>query len=279
MSNDFLSRIIEKKRVRLAESKAARSLAEVRREAFDARSNSPKHALREAIEDVNSINVIAEFKRASPSKGEIRAGAEAGLTAREYERGGAAAVSVLTEEDYFRGSLRDLAEVKAAVRLPVLRKDFIFDEYQVFESAEAGADALLLIVAALDDLTLASLLSLTEDELGMDALIEVHTPAELSRALAAGARIVGVNNRDLRTFEVSLETSVKLAARAPEGTLLVSESGISGPEEIARLRARGFRAFLIGETLMRAERPKDALRILTGAGEYGAAAEVASRKL
>jgi indole-3-glycerol phosphate synthase len=279
MSSDFLSKIIEEKRVRLAESKAALSLEEVRREAFYARSNSPKHALREAIEDVNSINVIAEFKRASPSKGAIRAGAEAGLTAREYERGGAAAVSVLTEEDYFRGSLRDLAEVKAAVRLPVLRKDFIFDEYQVFESAEAGADALLLIVAALDDLTLASLLRLTEDELGMDALVEVHTSAELSRALGAGARIVGVNNRDLRTFEVSLETSVELAARAPVDALLVSESGISGPEEIARLRACGFRAFLIGETLMRAERPKDALRALTGASEYGASAEGASRKL
>ena len=134
---------------------------------------------------------------------------------------------MLTEEDYFRGSLRDLAEVKAATRLPVLRKDFVFDEYQVYESAAAGADALLLIVAALDDVTLAALLRLTEDELGLDALVEVHTAEELARAVAAGAHVVGVNNRDLRTFEVSLETSVGLAARAPEGTLLVSESGIA----------------------------------------------------
>jgi indole-3-glycerol phosphate synthase len=279
MPRDFLSKIIEKKSERLAEAKAARSFEVVRRAALDARSNAPKHALREALEDRDGVNVIAEFKRASPSKGEIRAGASAGATALEYERGGAAAVSVLTEEDYFRGSLRDLREVKSAVRLPLLRKDFIFDEYQVFESAAAGADALLLIVAALDDDTLASLLRLTEDELGMDALVEVHTAEELSRALGAGARIVGVNNRDLRTFEVSLETSVELAARAPEGTLLVSESGISGHVEIKRLRACGFQAFLVGETLMRAASPEAALRSLKGAGEDDEAAEGVVRML
>jgi indole-3-glycerol phosphate synthase len=212
------------------------------------------------------VNVIAEFKRASPSKGEIRAGASAAETARAYERGGAAAVSVLTEEDYFRGSLNDLAEVKTATRLPVLRKDFVFDEYQVFESAAAGADALLLIVAALDDAALAALLRLTEDEVGMDALVEVHTAEELGRAVEAGAHVVGVNNRDLRTFEVSLETSVGLAARAPAGTLLVSESGIGDAADVARLRACGFQAFLVGETLMRAESPEAALRSLTGAG-------------
>jgi indole-3-glycerol phosphate synthase len=279
MSGDFLSKIIEKKSERLAGAKAVRSLDVVRRAAFDMRTAAPKHALREALKDRDRVNVIAEFKRASPSKGEIRAGAEAGATARVYERGGAAAVSVLTEEDYFCGSLRDLTEVKAAVRLPVLRKDFIFDEYQVFESAAGGADSLLLIVAALDDRMLASLLRVTEDELGMDALVEVHTATELSRALGAGARLVGVNNRDLRTFDVSLETSVELAARVPEGILLVSESGISGREEIERLRECGFRAFLVGETLMRAESPESALRSLTGAGEYGMNEEGALRML
>jgi indole-3-glycerol phosphate synthase len=261
--SDFLSKIIETKRVRLAAAKAARPLDELWRAAFPARTVARRHAFREAIEERTRVNVIAEFKRASPSKGEIRAGASAGETVRAYERGGAAALSVLTEEDYFRGSLSDLSEAKAGTRLPVLRKDFIFDEYQVFESAAAGADALLLIVAALDDAALSTLLNLTERELGMDALVEVHTATELARALEAGARLVGVNNRDLHTFEVSLETSIELAAQAPAGTLLVSESGLRDAADIKRLRACGFRAFLVGETLMRAARPEEALRALT----------------
>jgi indole-3-glycerol phosphate synthase len=264
--DDFLTKIIERKRVRLAEAKAARPPEDVRREALAARAGARPHALRGAVEDAGRVNVIAEFKRASPSKGEIRAGASAAETAIAYERGGAAAVSVLTEEDYFRGSLRDLAEVRASTRLPVLRKDFVFDEYQVYESAAAGADALLLIVAALDDATLAALLRLTEDEMGMDALVEVHTAEELGRASGAGARLVGVNNRDLRTFEVSLETSVALAALAPAGTLLVSESGLRDAADVERLRVCGFSAFLVGETLMRAESPEAALRSLNGAG-------------
>lgn len=263
---DFLTKIIGRKRARLAEAKAARPVEGVRREALAARAAARRHALRGAVEDAGRVNVIAEFKRASPSKGEIRAGASAAETARAYERGGAAAVSVLTEEDYFRGSLRDLAEVRSATRLPVLRKDFVFDEYQVYESAAAGADALLLIVAALDDATLAALLRLTEDGLGLDALVEVHTAEELGRASRAGARLVGVNNRDLHTFDVSLETSVALAALAPAGTLLVSESGLRDAADVGRLRACGFGAFLVGETLMRAESPEAALRSLNGAG-------------
>jgi indole-3-glycerol phosphate synthase len=262
-SSNFLSKIIEKKRERLAESKQARPLEEVRREALRVRAGVTKHAFREALSEASRVNVIAEFKRASPSKGEIRAGASARETARAYERGGAAAISVLTEEDFFRGSLGDLAEIKESVRLPVLRKDFIVEDYQVYESAAAGADALLLIVAALDDQTLKRLRALAEDELGMDALVEVHTEEELRRASAAGARVVGVNNRDLHTFEVSLETSVRLAALAPRGALLVSESGLRDASDIARLRACGFGAFLVGETLMRAERPEEALRSLT----------------
>ncbi|MFL6254775.1 MAG: indole-3-glycerol phosphate synthase TrpC [Pyrinomonadaceae bacterium] len=272
MSSDFLSKIIERKGARLAESKTARPFEDVRREAVAARTGARPNALREALADAGRVNVIAEFKRASPSKGEISAGASVAETVRAYERGGAAAVSVLTEEDYFRGSLHDLHEAKASTRLPVLRKDFIFDEYQVFESAAAGADALLLIVAALDDEALARLLRLTEEELGMDALVEVHTTAELERAAAVGARIVGVNNRDLRTFEVSLETSIELARLAPEETLLVSESGLRGAGDVDRLRACGFRAFLVGETLMRAEDPEVALRYLAGAGGRGEAA-------
>lgn len=272
MSSDFLSTIIERKAARLAEAKAARPLEAVRREAFAARAGARRHALRETLADAGRVNIIAEFKRASPSKGEIRAGASVAETVRAYERGGAAAVSVLTEEDYFRGSLDDLREAKACTRLPVLRKDFIFDEYQVFESAAAGADALLLIVAALDDATLAALLGLTEGDLWMDALVEVHTAGELERAAAMGARIVGVNNRDLRTFTVSLETSIELAAQAPVGALLVSESGLRGAGDVDRLRACGFRGFLVGETLMRADNPEVALRYLAGAGGRGEAA-------
>jgi indole-3-glycerol phosphate synthase len=262
-SSNFLAKIIEKKKERLAEAKRLRPLEEVRREALSARAGARRHAFREALADAGRVNVIAEFKRASPSKGEIRGRASAGETARGYERGGAAAVSVLTEEDFFRGSLRDLAEVKESVRLPVLRKDFILEEYQAFESAAAGADALLLIVAALDDATLTRLLALAEDELGLDALVEVHTEEELRRASDAGAQVVGVNNRDLHTFEVSLDTSVRLAALAPRGSLLVSESGLRDAADIARLRACGFGAFLVGEMLMRAERPEEALRLLT----------------
>lgn len=266
MPDDFLKKIIEKKRERLDASKAARAFEDVRRDAFASRAGAGPHAFRAALAAAGRVNVIAEFKRASPSKGEIRGGASAGETARAYERGGAVAISVLTEEDYFRGSLEDLREVKLGTRLPVLRKDFIFEEYQVFESAAAGADALLLIVAALDDETLARLRRLAEDELSMDALVEVHTEEEMRRAALAGAALVGVNNRDLRTFNVSLETSVALAPHAPEGSLLVSESGIGGPSEIALLRACGFDAFLVGETLMRAGRPEETLRSLVGAG-------------
>ncbi|MBC7932867.1 MAG: indole-3-glycerol phosphate synthase TrpC [Rubrivivax sp.] len=261
-SSNFLKKIIEKKRVRFAQAMALRPLEAVRRVALDVRAEARLHAFRAALVTEGRVNIIAEFKRASPSKGEIRADTSAGEMAREYERGGAAAVSVLTEQDYFRGSLEDLAEVNASVRLPVLRKDFIFDEYQVFESAAAGADALLLIVAALDDEKLTQLLRLAEDELGMDALVEVHTAEEMRRAGRAGARVIGVNNRDLRTFEVSLDTSVGLAPHAPEGALLVSESGIGAAQDIARLRACGYGAFLIGETLMRAGRPEDVLRAL-----------------
>src|SRR5256714_3140902 len=198
-SSNFLAGIIEKKRGRLAVAKAARAPEEVRREALAVRANARRHAFRASLERADRVNVIAEFKRASPSKGEIRGGAAAGETARAYERGGAAAVSVLTEEDFFRGSLQDLAEVKEGVRLPALRKDFILEEYQVFESAAAGADALLLIAAALDDATLARLRALAEVELGLVALVEVPTAEEGKRASDAGARIVGVDNRDLHT--------------------------------------------------------------------------------
>ena len=256
---DILSQIIETRKVRVASAKKLRPLAELRGDAMRVREMSARHPLRDALTQNERINIIAEFKRRSPSKGEIRRNADPVAITKTYQLGGAVAVSVLTEEDYFAGSLDDLRAVRLAIPLPILRKDFVFDEYQVYESAAAGADALLLIVAALDDDRLARLRTITEDELGMDALVEVHTAEELGRAVQAGARVIGVNNRDLSTFEVSLETSVQLAPAAPQDTFLISESGIGSVDDIERLRALGYRGFLIGETLMRADDPEELL--------------------
>jgi indole-3-glycerol phosphate synthase len=210
----------------------------------------------------DGVNIIAEFKRRSPSKGMIRGDADVTGIARSYEAGGAVAMSVLTEEDYFAASLDDLRTVKATVDLPVLRKDFMFEEYQIYEAAAAGADAILLIVAAINDETVSSLRRLAEEELRMDALVEVHTANEMKRAIACGATIIGVNNRDLRTFEVSLETSIALATQAPRESVLISESGLKSSNDLQRLRDAGYRGFLIGETLMRAPKPDEALRQL-----------------
>jgi indole-3-glycerol phosphate synthase len=259
---DFLTEIISLKRVRLEHSKKAQAIESLRAQADDARRDSLPHALRDALSNPDLISIIAEFKRASPSKGVIRADADPTQIAHAYEAGGAAAISVLTEEDRFRGSLADLHAVRAAVNVPVLRKDFIFDEYQLYESAVAGADALLLIVAALDDEKLARLLRITEEELRMDALVEVHTKDELRRATGAGAKLIGVNNRDLHSFRVSLDVSVEIARDYPAGVMLVAESGLSSGDDLRRLRALGYRGFLIGETLMRADEPEDALRNL-----------------
>jgi indole-3-glycerol phosphate synthase len=206
------------------------------------------------------VNIIAEFKRRSPSKGVILADADPIKLAQSYQAGGAAAISVLTEEDYFDGSLEDLRRVKSAVDLPVLRKDFVFDPYQVYEAAANGADAILLIVAALDDDSLRTLRELTEDELGLDALVEVHTSTELGRATKSGARLIGVNNRNLSTFKVRLETSFDLAPMAPRDAILVSESGLSNAADVKRLHSAGYSAFLIGETLMRSSGPANTLK-------------------
>ncbi|HKU78114.1 MAG TPA: indole-3-glycerol phosphate synthase TrpC [Pyrinomonadaceae bacterium] len=254
---DVLSEIIAKKRERVLAARELVPLAQLQELA--AQRNGVPHAFSNALR-ADRINVIAEFKRRSPSKGIIRPDADLVQIVKGYEAGGATAISVLTEEDYFSGSLDDLRTVKAGVRLPVLRKDFVFDEYQVYESAAAGADAILLIVAALDDDLLARLRRLAEDELGLDALVEVHTRDEMKRAVTCGANLIGVNNRDLRTFEVSLETSLSLASEAPSDALLVSESGLRSREDLNRLHAAGFRGFLIGETLMRAADPQKALR-------------------
>src|SRR5437773_565049 len=256
---DLLSKIIASKQKRVTEAKNLISLDEMRTRAHQRRAGAPRHALVAALANETKTNIIAEFKRRSPSKGEINSGVEAAKMAAIYQKAGAAAVSVLTEEDYFDGSLDDLHAARGAVSLPILRKDFIVEDYQVYESATAGADALLLIVAALDETELVRLRKLAEDDLGMDALVEVHTKEELDKALGAGARLIGVNNRDLRTFTVSIATSTQLASAVPDHIVLVSESGLN-PEQDRSLRAVGYKGFLVGEALMRASDPEQALQ-------------------
>ena len=207
------------------------------------------------------VGVIAEFKRRSPSAGALREQPQLAEIVGAYERGGAVAVSVLTEGPNFEGSLADLREARARCDLPLLRKDFIVDPYQLHEASAAGADAVLLIVAALEQTELASLFAAAR-ALGMDVLVEVHDREELGRALDIGADIVGVNNRDLRDFSVDIERTERLMHAIPSGVKVVSESGITGAEQISRLRQRGVSAVLVGESLMRAADPAAALRAL-----------------
>ena len=208
-----------------------------------------------------AMRVIAEHKRRSPSRGAIREDLAPADVARRYEAAGAAALSVLTDEPFFGGRLEHLREARAATALPALRKDFVVDPWQVAEARAAGADAVLLIVAALADPELRELLSEAR-ETGVDALVEVHDQGELERALAAGARVVGVNNRDLRTLAVSLDTSLALASRIPDDVVAVAESGIKSGQDLKRLREAGFDACLVGEHLMAAADPGAALRRL-----------------
>jgi indole-3-glycerol phosphate synthase len=210
-----------------------------------------------------ALNVIAELKPASPSRGVLRDPFDPVQLARALESAGAAALSVLTEGEFFRGSLKNLRDARSAVKLPVLRKDFIFDPWQVWEARANDADSFLLIVAALQDDPLRDLIGLGR-ELGMEPLVEVHTAEELDRALAAGARIAGVNNRDLNTLDLRAETSFELIGRVPDECVAVSESGLRSHADLMRLRNAGFDAFLIGESLMVAPEPAAALSDLLG---------------
>jgi indole-3-glycerol phosphate synthase len=206
----------------------------------------------------SGLNVISELKKASPSLGMIRENYSPSSLATGLEAGGAAALSVLTEEDFFSGSLGDLKEASKAVKIPILRKDFIIDPWQVWETRAAGADSFLLIAAVLDDETLRELLKLGRT-LKMEPLVEIHSREELARVLDASARIIGINNRDLRNFQVHLETSLELVESIPEECIAVSESGLHTREDLIRLRQVGFDAFLIGEHLMKREDPGAAL--------------------
>lgn len=241
----ILDEILAWKRQEVASRRRARSLAALR---ADAERAAPPRDLVAAL-TAPGVSLIAEVKRASPSRGALRPGLDAPALARTYAAAGAAAVSVLTDGRFFRGSLADLRAVRAAVGLPLLRKDFVVDAYQVYEARAAGADAVLLIVAALNDGALETLYRAIQS-LGMAALVEVHDEAELDRALGLGPRVVGVNNRDLRTFDVDLETTARLRARVPAGTLLVAESGIQARADVARLARMGADAMLVGEALV-----------------------------
>jgi indole-3-glycerol phosphate synthase len=234
------------------------------REGFDLDGLPPTRDFSAALRQPE-VRVIAEFKRRSPSGGQIRPGASPEEIARSYTDGGASALSVLTDERYFGGSDADLAQARAATTLPVMRKDFVIDAYQVYEARSIGADAILLIVRTLSDADLRAFLGLSRD-LGMDALVETHSESEVERALAAGAEIIGVNNRDLDTLTTDVTLAARLRHLVPADRLFVAESGISSPEHIAMLADAGVDAVLIGETLLRATDPGARLRELVAAG-------------
>ena len=260
---DILKRILERKAEEVRERKAHSSLPALR----EAAEACPKpraflKAMRERLHH-DQPAVIAEVKKASPSQGVIRADFDPAAIARSYEAAGACCLSVLTDIDFFQGSDAYLQEARSACQLPVLRKDFMIDPYQIYESRVIGADCILLIVAALGDANLKDLLAVTH-ELGMNALIEVHDAQELERALALDAALIGINNRNLRSFETRLQTTLDLLPMIPADRLVVTESGIHTPEDVALMRASGVNAFLVGEAFMRAADPGEKLRALFG---------------
>ena len=265
----ILDRIVEARRGSVAHRK--RVLPEVALK-IAAKEKAPPARDFAAALSREGFNVIAELKKASPSRGVLREEYAPAALAASVERGGAAAISVLTEEDFFHGSLGDLKAARKAVQIPILRKDFIFDPWQVWEARAAGADSFLLIAAILSDALLCELLDLGRS-LQMEPLVEVHSRQELDRVIGCGARIIGVNNRDLRDFQVHLETSLALVEFIPEECIAVSESGIHSHADLARLRKAGFDAFLIGEHLMKGADPAQELRaLLAPAGEGSPAA-------
>ena len=274
----ILSRIIESRWAEVARRR--RIMPETVLRIAAGKADAPRDFAGALVRD--EVNVIAEIKKASPSAGVLRREFDPVSLARAFEQSGAAALSVLTEEENFQGALAHLRDARAAVSLPVLRKDFIVDPWQVWEARAANADSFLLIAAALDDAALAGLLNLGR-ELGMEALVEVHTAEELERVLAAGARILGVNNRNLHTLEVRVETSLELAGMIPEDRVAVSESGLRSAEDLRKLSAAGFDAFLIGESLMREPDPGAALERLIAtavperSGDSGAGSSDRSR--
>lgn len=256
----FLETVVDRTRADLAERMRAVPASELEARLGPQRRGRP---FSEALIS-EGISLIAEMKRSSPSKGPIRPGAGVTEIVRAYQDAGARAVSVLTEPHWFGGSLDDLIEARAACDLPLLRKDFLVDEYQLLEARVSGADAVLLIVAALEPERLAALIGVASD-LGMDALVEVHDEDEVETAVEAGAEVIGVNNRNLHSLDVDLATTFRLLADVPAGTVVVAESGITTREAVRDLEEAGVDAILVGEALMRVDDPRDAVReLLTG---------------
>ncbi len=269
--SDVLTRICAEKRRHVDAAKAERSADALFRMA---KAAAPVRGFRNTLEATRAATgtaLIAEIKKASPSKGLIRADFDPPELARAFAAGGAACLSVLTDTPFFQGADSDLSAARAAAALPVLRKDFILDPYQVLESRAIGADCILLIMAAVEDAAAAEIQA-TARELDLDVVIEVHDEAELERAARLGGRLIGINNRDLATFEVDLGTTVRLAPRAPPDALVVSESGLSRPADIERVQRAGVGCFLIGESLMRAPDVSAATRALLGTAEPSARA-------
>jgi indole-3-glycerol phosphate synthase len=257
----FLDQIVAATRLKMGEVKRAANLDELERRAERHVPRGFRSALAEKSK--SGVAIIAELKKASPSKGLIRAEFRPAELARELEEAGATALSVLTDEEFFQGSLANLRAASAAVKLPCLRKDFIVDEFQLLEARANSADAVLLIVGALSQGKLTTL-ACEARRRNLDVLCEVHDGEELARAVDAGCDLIGVNSRDLQTFKVDLETAFGLAESFPENVVRVAESGIASGADITRLRAAGYHAFLVGESLMRAERPGEALLSLVG---------------
>ena len=260
---DILQRIVQVKRDEVAAARAQRSLASWRTEAQERRDVRGFEAALRARLAVGGAAVIAEVKKASPSKGVLREHFVPAEIAASYGAGGAACLSVLTDESFFQGATEHLQQARGACTLPVLRKDFMIDEYQVVQARALGADCILLIAACLDDALMADLEACAL-ALGMAVLVEVHDGAELDRALRLKTPLLGINNRNLKTFEVTLETTLALLPRVPADRLLITESGILGRADVLRMRAAGVHAFLVGEAFMRAADPGAALAELFG---------------
>ncbi|HVF48310.1 MAG TPA: indole-3-glycerol phosphate synthase TrpC [Pyrinomonadaceae bacterium] len=258
----FLEQATSEARKRVAETRMLGYFAKLKKLAQRGQDRPRRHRFRDAISQRDRMNIIAEIKRASPSKGVIKGDIDVARFARSYAVGGAAAISVLTEPTHFGGSISDLVAAARAVEIPVLRKDFIVDDYQIVEAAAGGASAILLIVAALSPDELRDLHAVAAD-LGVDILVEVHDLAEMRLAAEIGAKIIGVNNRDLHSLQVSLDTSRRLIEQRPSDVLMVAESGLTTPDEIRELFGLGYDGFLVGETLMRSTDISETLRRLS----------------